>query len=68
MQKITLSEFIEKHGQTGAAEMLGLTQPSIRKAMLSGREIYVTEHDDGTVSAQEVREFPVESKQQAKAS
>lgn len=68
MQTITLSEFIEKHGQTGAAERLGLTQPSIRKALKAGREIYVTEHADGTFTAQEVREFPVDSKQQARAS
>lgn len=58
MHKTTLAEFIAKHGQTGAADRLGMTQPSVRKALLSEREIYVTEHPDGTFTAEEVRPFP----------
>lgn len=58
MQKIPLSEFVRAHGQTGAGNRLGVTQGAIRKALAYEREIYVTDHGDGTFSAKEIKPFP----------
>lgn len=65
MRRITLSEFASEHRQTKAAKLLGLTQGALHKALNSGREIYVTEHDDGTFIAEELRPFPSQPKNQA---
>lgn len=58
MNQITLKSFVDQFGQTGAATRLGVTQGAVRKALLYGREIYVTENDDGTFSANEIKPFP----------
>jgi len=68
MNKITLKDFVDRFKQTGAAVRLGVTQGAVRKALLAEREIYVTEHDDGTFSAKEIRDFPSIDNKQAKAS
>ncbi|HCE39699.1 MAG: hypothetical protein CL549_15845 [Alcanivorax sp.] len=57
MKRVSLSEFVEEHGQTRAGELLGLTQGGIGKALRSGRQIYVTE-TDGIYQAHEVKPFP----------
>lgn len=59
MEHETLKEFACKRGQTKAAELLGMTQGSLNKALRAGRDIYVTAHPDGTFSAKETRSFPV---------
>lgn len=53
-----LSEFAAEKGQTSAAELLGLTQGALNKALRVGREIYVICHESGEIEAQEVRPFP----------
>lgn len=58
MKRIPLSEFAIEHGQTKAAELLGLTQGAISKAIRVGREIIVVRAKDGTFSAFEQRPFP----------
>lgn len=58
MHQQTLADFVEEKGQTAAAELLGLTQPGIGKALRKGRQIYVTKHPDGRYEAAEVRPFP----------
>ena len=65
MRRITLSEFASEHRQTKAAKLLGLTQGALNKALNAGRDIYVTEHDDGTFTAEELRPFPSQAKTQA---
>lgn len=58
MSQIPLSQFVEKHGQYGAAEKLGVTQPAVAKALKCEREIYVFENEDGTFFANEIKPFP----------
>ena len=65
MRRITLSEFAVEHGQTKAAKLLGLTQGALNKALNVGRDIYFTEHDDCSFSAEEIRPVPSQAKTQA---
>jgi hypothetical protein len=58
MRRLTLSEFAEKHGHTKAAQLLGLSQGGLSKAIRAGRHVTVACHDDGTYSASEHRPFP----------
>lgn len=58
MRRITLSEFAAEKGQVTAAKLIGMRQSSLSKALSVGRAVYVTEHDDGTFTAEEVRPFP----------
>lgn len=59
MRRIPLADFIrEKKGQVLAAEVLGMSQGALSKALRHGRAVFVTEHDDGSVTAEEVRPFP----------
>lgn len=45
MKKIPLSEFIEIHGQTGLAKLVGLTQGAVYQMTQSQRNIFVIEND-----------------------
>lgn len=58
MRHIPLTEFAAEHGQTKAAEMLGVTQGALSKALRVGRRVTVTFNDDGTLTAHELRPFP----------
>lgn len=58
MSRISLSDFAAKHGQHRAAELLGVTQGALNKALRVGRNIYVEERLDGSCAAEEVRQFP----------
>lgn len=58
MSRVHIKDFARERGQTKAAEMLGLTQGALNKALRVGRDIYVTETADGSVVAEEVRPFP----------
>lgn len=58
MGRKPLKEFAASHGQTKAAELLGMAQGSLNKALRVGRNIYVIENADGTFSAEEIRPFP----------
>jgi len=61
MSRITLSEFALNKGQTKAAQLLGMSQGALNKALRVGRDIYVTESSDGAFVAEEVRPFPSQS-------
>lgn len=65
MGRITIQDFADKNGQLKAAALLGIRQSSLSKALRVGRDIYVTEHEDGSFSAEELRPFPSHSKTQA---
>lgn len=58
MRRITLKELAEEKGQTQAANLIGIRQSSLSKALRVGREVFVTEQDDGTWKGEEVRPFP----------
>lgn len=55
--RIPLKEFA-KGRQHVAAQELGVQQAAISKAIRVGRDIYVTRHADGSITATEVRAFP----------
>jgi len=65
MKKITLAELVDEIGQSSSAKALGVSAPAIAKALAAGRDIYVTKHADGRVSAEELRPFPSQTKSQA---
>lgn len=67
MRRIPLNEFATERGQVQAASLLGMTQGALSKALRVGRSIYVTEHDDGTLTAEEVRPFPSQNSKQPTA-
>ncbi|QBX68685.1 Cro/CI family transcriptional regulator [Serratia quinivorans] len=58
MQKISLKDFAHREGQAKAAELLGVRQSAISKAIKRGRKVVVTILDDGTVGAEELKPFP----------
>lgn len=62
MRRIPLADFAAEKGQTKAAELLGLYQSALSKAIKSGRDIQVIERDDGTYAAEETRKFPAHTK------
>lgn len=58
MKKTPLPELIERLGQSAVARRLEVSAPAIAKALKSGRVILITEHEDGTMSGEEIRPFP----------
>ncbi|MBW8353991.1 MAG: Cro/Cl family transcriptional regulator [Pseudomonas sp.] len=58
MNKTPLPELVERIGQSAVAKGLGVSAPAISKALRAAREILVTEHEDGTLTAEEIRPFP----------
>jgi hypothetical protein len=64
MRRIPLSDFAKEHGHTKAAHLLGCTQGAVSKAIRLGRDVHVLVLEDGSFSAQELRPFPSQQKQQ----
>jgi len=58
MKRTPLDIFVSERTQEECAVLLGCTQGAISKALRVGRAVLVTEHDDGTFSAEELRPFP----------
>ncbi len=58
MKRIPLTAFATEIGQNKAAEMLGVRQSAISKAILKKRNIYVIQKSDGTIEAEEIKSFP----------
>lgn len=58
MKKTPLPELIERLGQSAVAKKLEVSAPAIAKALKSGRVILITEHEDGSMSGEEIRPFP----------
>lgn len=61
MRRIPLHEFATEKGQVQAAALLGMSQGALSKALRVGRAVFVTEHPDGTFTAQELRAFPAQN-------
>ena len=55
---IPLSEFLTEKKQSDVARRLGISQPGLRKMLISERNIIVEEADDGSLRAFETREVP----------
>lgn len=53
MTEFSLSQYVEKHGQTETASRLGLTQGAIWQMLKSERKIVVTELKNGEVEGWE---------------
>lgn len=58
MEKLTLSAFVGKHGQANTANLLGVRQSAINKALKYKRNILITLYDNGQAEAEEWRKFP----------
>ncbi|MEX9779298.1 Cro/CI family transcriptional regulator [Providencia manganoxydans] len=58
MKRIPLTAFATELGQNKVAEMLGVRQSAISKAILKKRNIYVIQKSDGTIEAEEIKSFP----------
>ncbi|WP_339521771.1 Cro/CI family transcriptional regulator [Pseudomonas sp. EA_35y_Pfl2_R111] len=58
MKRTPLTKFVEARTQEECALLLGCTQGAISKALRVGRAVFVTENDDGTFTAEELRPFP----------
>lgn len=61
MKRIPLTTFVGERTQEECAALLGCTQGAISKALRVGRAVFVTELDDGTFSAEELRPFPAQA-------
>lgn len=57
MTRTTLLEYVSENGQVKVAELLGVTQSAICKALKYRREIYI-EEKDGKVTSYEIKKFP----------
>lgn len=60
MQRTSLKDFVTKVGQLKAATALRMSQGGISKALKADRVVYVTELDDGSFEAEEVKPFPAQ--------
>lgn len=67
MEELTLSAFVEKHGQVNTANLLGVRQSAISKALRVGRDIFVIIHPDGRLEAKELKTFPSQQKVESRA-
>ena len=57
-QKIKLKDYVKQHGQTKAAQLLGIYQSAISKAIDLNRDITLTIHSNGVITAEETKPFP----------
>ena len=58
MKRSKLADFTAENGQVATAKKLNLTQGALSKAIRAGRNVFVIEHEDGSLSAEEVKPFP----------
>lgn len=65
MEKLTLSDFVGKYGQVNTANMLGVRQSAIHKALKYNRKISITLHENGDIEAGEWKEFPSQKRRKA---
>ena len=61
MKKITLSEFVSEVGQQKAADVFGIRQSAISKAIEKNRNIFVIQSDGVVLSAEEIKPCPCKS-------
>ena len=55
---ILLSDLVRDIGQKEAAKLIGASQGNISLALIKGRDIRIIKHEDGSVSAYEVKPYP----------
>lgn len=55
MKKIPLPEFCDLNSQAEAAQIIGCSQSAISQMIQAKREIYITQGEDGNLSAIEIR-------------
>lgn len=55
---ILLIDFVRTIGQEETAKLIGVSQGNISLALTNGRDIRIIEHEDGTVSAYELKPYP----------
>ena len=67
MKKTTLTDIVAQLGQAAVAKALGVSPPAITKALKAERVIFVTEHPDGSLTAEEIRAFPHQPSQERAA-
>ncbi|PHM63978.1 Cro/Cl family transcriptional regulator [Xenorhabdus stockiae] len=58
MEKISLSEYVKQNGQAKTANLIGVHQTAISKALRAGRKIFLVRQEDGSYKAEECRPFP----------
>ncbi|MDR0219057.1 MAG: Cro/Cl family transcriptional regulator [Enterobacteriaceae bacterium] len=58
MEKILLAEYVKQNGQVKAANLVGVHQTAISKALKAGRNIVLIRQEDGSYKAEEWRPFP----------
>lgn len=68
MEKLTLSAFVGKFGQASAANLLGVRQSAISKALRVGRDIFIIVHPGGRLEAKEIKAFPSQQRDVVHAS
>lgn len=57
MDKLELKDYVKQHGQDKTAKAIGVTQGAISKAIREGRNILLTNTDNG-IEAIEIKPFP----------
>ncbi|MGX1127340.1 Cro/CI family transcriptional regulator [Pseudomonas sp. HLS-6 TE3448] len=67
MKKTPLPDLVQRIGQSAVAKGLGVSAPAIAKALKAEREILVTEHEDGSFTAEEIKPFPAHVSSQKSA-
>lgn len=55
---IKLVDFVRNIGQAEVAKLIGVSQGNISLALSKCRDIRIIEHEDGSVSAYEVKPYP----------
>ncbi|QKJ48943.1 Cro/Cl family transcriptional regulator [Proteus vulgaris] len=58
MEKIPLSVLVSKLGQKKVADLFGIQQSAINKALKNKRNIFVIHVDGEVVGAEEIKVFP----------
>ncbi|ELM3660024.1 hypothetical protein RYR38_003494 [Edwardsiella piscicida] len=62
-QRVKLTDYVKRLGQTRAAKDLGVYQSAIFKAISSGRDITVIINHDGSIRAEERKPFPCQKRE-----
>lgn len=57
MDKLALKDYVKQHGQDKTAKAIGVTQGAISKAIREGRNILLTNTNNG-IEAIEIKPFP----------
>lgn len=58
LKKTPLQDLVKRIGQSAVAKGLGISAPAISKALKAERSILVVEHEDGSLTAEEIKPFP----------